>query len=107
MRGFRLFPFVPGVVGEWRDKHEGEAIPNRLVLTPPWPATSSENRVPVPVGVVLMPALGGDDDDTTVVVHGAGQQVYMRFAGLCADGVQLDGQRHPCAPGPNLTPDHI
>jgi hypothetical protein len=27
-------PYLPDVVREWRDKHPGEAIPDRLVLTP-------------------------------------------------------------------------
>lgn len=35
-------PFLPDVVREWRDKHSDEAIPDGLVLTQPWPATSSE-----------------------------------------------------------------
>ena len=35
-------PYLPDVVREWRDKHPGEAIPDGLVLTQPWPATSSE-----------------------------------------------------------------
>ncbi len=34
-------PFVPDVVREWRDKHPDEQIPDGLVLTQPWPATSS------------------------------------------------------------------
>ena len=35
-------PHLPDVVREWRDKHPGEAIPDGLTLTQPWPATSSE-----------------------------------------------------------------
>ncbi len=35
-------PFLPGVVGEWRAKHPEQAIPDQLVLTQPWPASSSE-----------------------------------------------------------------
>jgi hypothetical protein len=35
-------PFLPDVVREWRDKHPDEAVPDGLVLTQPWPATSSE-----------------------------------------------------------------
>jgi hypothetical protein len=35
-------PYLPDVVREWRDKHSNEAIPDGLVLTQPWPATSSE-----------------------------------------------------------------
>lgn len=30
------------VVREWRDKHPGEAVPDGLVLTQPWPSTSTE-----------------------------------------------------------------
>jgi hypothetical protein len=35
-------PFLPDVVREWRDEHEGEAIPDGLVLTQPWPAPAGE-----------------------------------------------------------------
>ena len=35
-------PFLPDVVREWRGKHPDEAVPDQLVLTQPWPATSSE-----------------------------------------------------------------
>jgi hypothetical protein len=41
-------PFLPDVVGEWRDKHRGEAIPDGLVLTQPWPATSAEKARGIP-----------------------------------------------------------
>ena len=37
-------PFVPDVVREWRDKHPDEAIPDGLVFTQPWPATSQRRR---------------------------------------------------------------
>ena len=37
-------PFLPDVVREWRDKHPDEAIPDGLVLTQPWPATSQRRR---------------------------------------------------------------
>ncbi len=33
-------PYLPDVVREWRDDHPDEAIPDGLVLTQPWPATS-------------------------------------------------------------------
>ena len=33
-------PYLPDVVREWRDKHPGEQIPDGLVLTQPWPATT-------------------------------------------------------------------
>jgi hypothetical protein len=45
-------PFVPDVVREWRDKHPDEAIPDGLVLTQPWPATSSEKARGIPDRVV-------------------------------------------------------
>jgi Transposase DDE domain len=35
-------PYLPDVVREWRDKHPDEAIPDGLVLTQPWPASSAE-----------------------------------------------------------------
>ena len=41
-------PFLPDVVREWRDKHPDEAVPDRLVLTQPWPATSSEKARGIP-----------------------------------------------------------
>jgi hypothetical protein len=45
-------PFLPDVVREWRDKHQGEAISDGLVLTQPWPATSSEKARGIPDRVV-------------------------------------------------------
>jgi len=41
-------PFLPDVVREWRDKHPDEAIPDGLVLTQPWPATSAEKARGIP-----------------------------------------------------------
>jgi DDE family transposase len=41
-------PFLPDVVREWRDKHPVEAIPDGLVLTQPWPSTSSEKARRIP-----------------------------------------------------------
>jgi hypothetical protein len=41
-------PFLPDVVREWRDTHPDEAIPDQLVLTQPWPATSSEKARGIP-----------------------------------------------------------
>ena len=40
------------MVREWRDKHPDEAIPDGLVLTQPWPATSSEKARGIPDRVV-------------------------------------------------------
>jgi hypothetical protein len=45
-------PFLPDVVREWRDKHLDEQIPDQLVLTQPWPATSSEKARGIPDRVV-------------------------------------------------------
>jgi transposase len=45
-------PYLPDVVREWRDKHPKEAIPDGLVLTQPWPATSSEKTRGIPDRVV-------------------------------------------------------
>ena len=45
-------PFLPDVVREWRDKHPAEAVPDQLVLTQPWPATSSEKARGIPDRVV-------------------------------------------------------
>lgn len=41
-------PFLPDVVRQWRDKHPEEAVPDGLVLTQPWPATSSEKARGIP-----------------------------------------------------------
>jgi hypothetical protein len=45
-------PFLPDVVREWRHKHPDEQIPDGLVLTQPWPATSSEQARGIPDRVV-------------------------------------------------------
>jgi hypothetical protein len=45
-------PFPPDVVREWRDEHPDEAVPDQLVLTQPWPATSSEKARGIPDRVV-------------------------------------------------------
>src|SRR4051794_6950403 len=45
-------PYLPDVVREWRNKHSNEAIPDGLVLTQPWPATSSEKARGIPDRVI-------------------------------------------------------
>jgi hypothetical protein len=45
-------PYLPDVVREWRDKHPDEAIPDGLVLTQLWPATSSEKARGIPDRVI-------------------------------------------------------
>ena len=45
-------PQLPDVVREWRDTHPDEAIPDGLVLTQPWPATSSEKARGIPDRVI-------------------------------------------------------
>jgi hypothetical protein len=45
-------PFLPDVVREWRGRHPGETIPDGLVLTQPWPATSSEEARGIPDRVI-------------------------------------------------------
>jgi hypothetical protein len=45
-------PFLPDVVREWRDEHPDEAVPDQLVLTQPWPASSSEKTRGIPDRVV-------------------------------------------------------
>ncbi len=45
-------PHVPDVVREWRDKHPDESIPDGLVLTQPWSATSSEKARGIPDRVI-------------------------------------------------------
>jgi transposase len=41
-------PYLPDVVREWRDTHPGEQVPDGLVLTQPWPASSSEKARAIP-----------------------------------------------------------
>jgi Transposase DDE domain len=45
-------PYLPDVVREWRDKHPDEAVPDGLVLTQPWPSTSSEKARGIPDRVI-------------------------------------------------------
>jgi hypothetical protein len=45
-------PFLPDVVREWRDEHPDQAVPDQLVLTQPWPATSSDKARGIPDRVV-------------------------------------------------------
>jgi hypothetical protein len=45
-------PFLPNIVQEWRDKHPADDIPDGLVLTQPWPATSSEKARGIPDRIV-------------------------------------------------------
>jgi hypothetical protein len=45
-------PFVPDVVREWRDKHPDQTIPDELILTQPWPATSREKTRGIPDRVI-------------------------------------------------------
>jgi len=45
-------PYLPDVVREWHDKHPDETIPDGLVLTQPWPATSSEKARGIPDRVI-------------------------------------------------------
>jgi hypothetical protein len=45
-------PFLPDVVREWRDKHPEQVIPDGLVLTQPWPSTSTEKTRGIPDRVI-------------------------------------------------------
>lgn len=45
-------PFLPGIVAEWHTKHSDQPVPDQLVLTQPWPATSSEKARGIPDRVV-------------------------------------------------------
>ncbi|VBA48260.1 hypothetical protein LAUMK142_01217 [Mycobacterium pseudokansasii] len=49
--GARL-PFVPDVVREWHDKHPDETVPDELILTQPWPATSPKKARGIPDRVI-------------------------------------------------------
>jgi Transposase DDE domain len=49
--GARL-PHLPDVVREWRDTHPDHAIPDGLVLSQPWPATTSEKARGIPDRVI-------------------------------------------------------
>jgi len=45
-------PLLPNVIAEWRDKHPDQPIPDGLVLTQPWPATSGEKARDIPDRVI-------------------------------------------------------
>jgi hypothetical protein len=45
-------PFLPDVVRRWRDEHPGEQVPEDLILTQPWPASSSEKARGIPDRVI-------------------------------------------------------
>jgi transposase len=45
-------PYVPDVVRDWRDNHPAEGVPDGLVLTQPWPATSTEKARGIPDRVI-------------------------------------------------------
>jgi hypothetical protein len=45
-------PVLPDVVREWRDNHSDDAIPDGLVLTQPWPATTAEKTRGIPDRVI-------------------------------------------------------
>jgi hypothetical protein len=45
-------PFLPDVVREWRDDHPGEQVAEDLILTQPWPASSSEKARGIPDRVI-------------------------------------------------------
>ena len=45
-------PFLPDIVREWHDKHPDEAVPDDLILTQPWPATSREKTRGIPDRVI-------------------------------------------------------
>jgi transposase len=45
-------PQLPDVVREWRDKHPDDAVPDGLVLTQPWPSTSTEKARGIPDRVI-------------------------------------------------------
>ena len=49
--GARL-PYLPDVVREWHDKHPDQAVPDELILTQPWPATSREKTRGIPDRVI-------------------------------------------------------
>lgn len=45
-------PFLPDIVREWHTKHPDGAIPDGLILTQPWPATSREKTRGIPDRVI-------------------------------------------------------
>lgn len=45
-------PYVPDVVREWHTTHPDEAVADGLVLTQPWPSTSSEKARGIPDRVI-------------------------------------------------------
>ncbi len=45
-------PFLPDVVRAWHDTHPGEQVSEDLILTQPWPASSSEKARGIPDRVI-------------------------------------------------------
>ena len=45
-------PYVPDVVGRWRQKHPNDDIPDGQVFTQPWPATPAEKARGIPDRVI-------------------------------------------------------
>jgi hypothetical protein len=43
-----LSQVLPDVVREWRGQHADEAVPDQLILTQPWPATTGEKTRGIP-----------------------------------------------------------
>jgi Transposase DDE domain len=84
-------PYLPDVIREWRTTHPDEAIPDGLVLTQHWPATSAEKTRGIPDRVIYYQyrhdrarrTLRGIDEQVAKAeravdgnAHGHGQPLY-------------------------------
>jgi hypothetical protein len=108
-------PFLPDVVREWRARHPGETIPDGLVLTQPWPATSSEKARGIPDRVIYYQERQprpGSQDPRPGGLEGLHHQPHRRVLGVrhrrlpptLADRKGLpDVQARPASP-PDLPP---
>ena len=98
--GARL-PYLPDVVREWHDQHPDQAVPDELILTQPWPATSREKTRGIPDRVIhyqyrhdrARRTLRGIDDQITKAqraVEGKAPVKRNRFITLSGETKAID-----------------
>jgi hypothetical protein len=82
-------PYLPDVVREWRDRHPDEANPDGLVLTQPWPSTSSEKARGIPDWIIhyqyrhdrARKTLRGIDDQVAKAQRAVQRNRYIQLSG--------------------------
>ena len=89
-------PFLPDVVREWRDQHPDEAVPDQLVLTQPWPASSSEKTRGIPDRVVYYQYRHDRARRTLRGIDRAGRQSPEGRRWSCPGQAQPIHQAHRC-----------